>query len=38
MFGETRSLEYIGLIEVFENLKTLYWAKLTTALEEHVGI
>jgi len=37
-FGETRSLEYAGLIEVFEHVKTLYWTKLTTALEEHVGV
>ena len=32
--GETRSAEYAALIESFEQMKSLWWTKLTTPLEE----
>ena len=32
--GESRSSEFSGLIESFEQMKSLWWTKLTTPLEE----
>ena len=32
--GETRSADYAALIESFEQMKSLWWTKLTTPLEE----
>lgn len=32
--GETRSAEYASLIDSFEQMKNLWWTKLTTPLEE----
>ena len=32
--GETRSADYAALIESFEQMKNLWWTKLTTPLEE----
>lgn len=32
--GEARSAEYAALIESFEQMKNLWWTKLTTPLEE----
>jgi hypothetical protein len=32
--GEQRSAEFATLIESFENMKKLWWTKLTTPLEE----
>jgi len=32
--GETRSSEFAALIESFEQMKSLWWTKLTTPLEE----
>lgn len=32
--GETRSAEYAALIDSFEQMKSLWWTKLTTPLEE----
>lgn len=36
--GDTRSNEYAGFIEAFEQLRTLWWTKLTTPLEEEMSI
>ncbi len=36
--GESKSNEYAGFIDAFEQLKTLWWAKLTTPLEEENSI
>lgn len=33
-FGETRSADYAALQESFEQMKNLWWTKLTTPLEE----
>jgi hypothetical protein len=33
-FGETRSADYAALQESFEQMKSLWWTKLTTPLEE----
>jgi hypothetical protein len=32
--GDSRSNEFAGFIEAFEQLKGLWWTKLTTPLEE----
>lgn len=36
--GDSRSNEYAGFIESFEQLKNLWWTKLTTPLEEEQSI
>lgn len=36
--GDSKSNEYAGFIDAFEQLKTLWWAKLTTPLEEENSI
>lgn len=36
--GDTRSNEFAGLIESFDQLKALWWTKLTTPLEEENSI
>ena len=35
---DTRSNEFAGFIEAFEQLKNLWWTKLTTPLEEQQSI
>ena len=36
--GDSKSNEYASLIDSFEQLKKLWWAKLTTPLEEENSI
>lgn len=36
--ADSRSNEYAGFIEAFEQLKNLWWTKLTTPLEEEQSI
>lgn len=37
-FGDQRSNEFAGFIESFEQLKTLWYTKLTTPMEEENSI
>ena len=37
-FGDQRSNEFAGFIETFEQLKTLWYTKLTTPMEEENSI
>jgi hypothetical protein len=36
--GDSRSNEFAGFIETFENVKTLWWTYLTTTLEEQRSV
>ena len=36
--GDQRSNEYAGFIETFEQVRQLWWSKLTTTLEEQRSI
>lgn len=36
--SDSKSNDYPGLIDAFEQLKSLWWAKLTTPLEEENSI